>query len=146
MKLPYEMSSKKQCSNLSVLDHNFLTENVPCESYSMCVQGVWWEDDDQNQNILFVCIPWIGHFFTLQNASNLFSCSLITALRRGKTSTAETWRGTGSYQRWIQKVRIDKSVICQNHLATPLAPSFSLTKYFSKWHLTAPLHFLFGFT
>ena len=71
-------------------------------------------------------------FFTLKNASNLFSCSLITLLRRGKASTAETWRGTGSYQRWIQKVRIDKSVICQNQLATPLAPSFSFNQIFFK--------------
>ena len=44
-----------KCQNvgqLKLLAHNFLTENFPCESYSMCDQGVdWWEHHDQNQNI-----------------------------------------------------------------------------------------------
>lgn len=67
-----------KCQNvgqLKLLAHNFLTENFPCESYSMCDQGVdWREHHDKNQTILLVCIPWIGHKFLLGQS---YFCRLL---------------------------------------------------------------------
>ena len=59
------------------------------------------------------------------NASYLFSCSLITALRRDTTCTAESWRGTVSRPLRTKSIShgID-TTIYQIQLPNPLAPSF----------------------